>query len=686
MNKPQSKILVIDDDGMSRSMLKMMLAKAGYQAVSASSGEEGIALHERIGPDLVLLDARMPGMDGFSCCQQLRKLPGGEHIPILMVTGLDDQASINSAFTAGATDYITKPVQMTVLAGRIGHLIQSAHATQNLQKSEKKYRSLICSLQEVIFQLDVEGKLIFVNPAWEKLTGHCPKHSIGKPFESFLHPVEQQRHQLQLKKALDHPQHYYRYRSRCLTEDSRIRWIEIQLHAAQHKDGHTLELSGRLSDTTDRTIREHYRSLEYTITRVLSDTDNCKTVVRRVMQAICSTLGFQLGEFWQLDTKSQELHCLVRWHLKTAELQQFSTASHGLMFPIDRGIPGKTWQTEKVVWIKELSQEPQFSRQHEASQSQLRSLVSCPIGQNKEKIGILLLFSQTASPPDTDLMRMLTILGRQLSQYLKRQQAEKKLRCQNQRLQLELQRAAEYVEDLLPGPYGTTSARDACQKSIRIQTQYQPSNALGGDAFDHTWLDDNHLMFHLLDVAGHGIKSALLSVSILNVLRKRALRGADLYQPETVLAALNDVFQASDSGDDYFTLWYGVYNIKQRILTFASAGHPPAVLLTNAGEGYRATYLDSPGIPIGLMPDSDFDVRQQKIASGSSLYLFSDGAYEVPIAEDHTILGLDGWSSLLLQHKHANLPTLQPLLEKICLLNKEERLEDDFSLLEISFL
>ena len=628
----------------------------------------------------------MPGMDGFDCCRQIRQLPGGEHIPILIVTGLDDQTSVNDAFEAGATDYITKPVQMPVLVGRMRYLMQAIQAQQALRESEEKFRSLITSLQEVIFQLNAAGEIIFINPVWHKLMGYSLKNTLGKSFEIFLHPAERQRHSIQFSKAWKRPSQCYQYRSRCLTQTGIVRWVDIQLCANVDSQGDVLDIACRLNDISDRTIREQYRSLEYAITRVLSNANDAIVAIRRTLQAICGNLSFRLGEFWQLDVNTQELRCRERWHLKAEQLKIFSEFTDSIALKLGEGIPGQAWESERALWIGDFAQECTFTRKEAAQTAGLRSAFSFPVSHGPEKLGVIVLFSQEVSPPDQDLLRMLTILGRQLSQYLKRKQAEEELQRRNQILQLELQRAAQYVEALLPNAYDKVSAGYKAQDIAWINTQYQPSSTVGGDAFDYAWLDDEHLMFYLFDVAGHGVKSALMSVSILNILRKRTLKGANFYHPETVLEALNEVFQVNENGEDYFTCWYGIYNVVNRKLTFASAGHPPGVLIIPTDGSYETSYLDSDGIAVGLLPDFPFDVQQCEIPAGSSLYIFSDGVYEIPVGDNNAIWGLDAWTALLKHHKDAKRPTLKPLLDEARRINGGDILEDDFSVLEVNFM
>jgi PleD family two-component response regulator len=102
-------ILIVDDDSTVRSLMKLAVQSKGYRLEEAANGEECLAKYLRCQPDLILLDAMMPVMDGFTCCDRLRSLPDNSQTPILMLTFLDDRDSIDRAFAVGATDYLTKP-------------------------------------------------------------------------------------------------------------------------------------------------------------------------------------------------------------------------------------------------------------------------------------------------------------------------------------------------------------------------------------------------------------------------------------------------------------------------------------------------------------------------------------------------------------------------------------------------
>jgi diguanylate cyclase (GGDEF)-like protein len=137
--KDQYQIIVIDDDPLIRLVVAMALRAVGLTTIEAVSGEEGLRLFNEMGADAILLDVMMPdGMDGFATCAEFRNLPDGQHIPVLMMTGLEDLESINHAFEAGATDFITKPINIPLLGHRVRYMLRASHTTQRLVESERR--------------------------------------------------------------------------------------------------------------------------------------------------------------------------------------------------------------------------------------------------------------------------------------------------------------------------------------------------------------------------------------------------------------------------------------------------------------------------------------------------------------------------------------------------------------------
>ena len=129
------KLLLVDDDEVSLMLIAVALRERGFDVVEASSGDRALQLLTERPTDAVVLDAMMPGRDGFETCRALRATPGHEHLPVLMLTGLDDNASITRAFEAGATDFFVKSHQWSLLAGRLHYLLRASQTRQELERS-----------------------------------------------------------------------------------------------------------------------------------------------------------------------------------------------------------------------------------------------------------------------------------------------------------------------------------------------------------------------------------------------------------------------------------------------------------------------------------------------------------------------------------------------------------------------
>jgi sigma-B regulation protein RsbU (phosphoserine phosphatase) len=258
---------------------------------------------------------------------------------------------------------------------------------------------------------------------------------------------------------------------------------------------------------------------------------------------------------------------------------------------------------------------------------------------------------------------------------LRLHQLSRDLKIAKQSLEAELAEAAEYVQSLLPDPI---------TEPVTIAAKFIPSRQLGGDCFDYNWLDSDYLAIYLLDVAGHGLRAALPSVAVLNLLRSRAIPNIDYYKPSDVLRALNTTFQMNYQNDKYFTIWYGVYNRIKRQLVYASAGHPPAILISqSATSSAKVQQLKTPGMPVGMFPEARYVDNCCDVEDLSTLYIFSDGVYEIH-QPDGNIWGLDPFIDLLAAYNGSTDP-LELVLSYVQKLNAKAVFDDDWSLLKVDF-
>lgn len=191
----------------------------------------------------------------------------------------------------------------------------------------------------------------------------------------------------------------------------------------------------------------------------------------------------------------------------------------------------------------------------------------------------------------------------------------------------DVEAAAQLQRQLLP-------AQPPDVAGIRFAWEYHPCAGLGGDGLNVFRLDDDHVGLYLLDVSGHGVAAALLSVTLAHLLspslnpssllRTGQPNGQSIVPPSEVVRRLNQWLQTNPTGDRYFTILYGVLNVRTRCLRYVSAGHPP--LFHAAGSG--TALLSVPGFPVGLVAEAQYHDSELQLQSGDRLFLYSDGLTE----------------------------------------------------------
>lgn len=152
----RARILVVDDNPQNRSLVQATLDDEGHEAIMASGGEEALAAFQDQVPDCVLLDVRMPGMDGFTVCERIRALPGGADVPIIFLTALRDVETFDRALLAGADDFLTKPLRPTELVVRV----QTALKVRRLGAELREHYGVIRRQRDDLVRLGLQKEML----------------------------------------------------------------------------------------------------------------------------------------------------------------------------------------------------------------------------------------------------------------------------------------------------------------------------------------------------------------------------------------------------------------------------------------------------------------------------------------------------------------------------------------------
>ncbi len=210
------------------------------------------------------------------------------------------------------------------------------------------------------------------------------------------------------------------------------------------------------------------------------------------------------------------------------------------------------------------------------------------------------------------------------------EERNRKLERANDTIENDLKVASAFQRRLLPG-------QSSAILGVTFESVFLPSSHVGGDTFNFFQLDEHNVGFYLLDVSGHGVASALYSASLSGVISPCPLGESPLrspvpesphyriVEPAEVLADLNRTYQSDCEIDQYFTMVYGIVDLRDDSIRFCQAAHPSPILLT---PGKHAQLLGDGGFPVGLIPEAEYTQVEASFHIGDRLIVHSDGVTE----------------------------------------------------------
>ncbi len=256
----RARVLLVDDDEVNLMLTALALRERGFDITESASGEQALTLLSHWVPDVVVLDAMMPGLNGFDTCLALRQQAGFENMPVLMLTGLDDEASITRAYQVGATDFFVKSPQWSLLAGRLRYLLRSSHTRLELERSKAKLARAqdLARMGSFDWRLPGEPGAGGLTLASEGLRvfGFGPHDSVSLRQLLRLVPMPERRGMVRmlhdvlahaLVLAIDVPVHM---------SESRQRIIHIEAEPEFNEHGANVGYTGIVQDVTDRRVAE----------------------------------------------------------------------------------------------------------------------------------------------------------------------------------------------------------------------------------------------------------------------------------------------------------------------------------------------------------------------------------------------------------------------------------------------
>ncbi len=254
--REQPKVLLVEDDEVTLLVTALALRERGFQVTEAASGELALSMLPSSTYDIVVLDARMPGLDGFETCRTLRTMPGLENVPVLMLTGLDDDASITRAYQVGATDFFVKSNQWSLLDGRLRYLLRASRTRLELERSKAKLARAQDLARMGSFEWRRHGGGLAMSTEGLRVFGRSPNDPLSLRMLLRMVPPDDRVVLMRLLRDTQRASSVLTTDVPIQPLDDRQRIIHVEAEPEFNEQGQCVGYTGIVQDVTDRRVAE----------------------------------------------------------------------------------------------------------------------------------------------------------------------------------------------------------------------------------------------------------------------------------------------------------------------------------------------------------------------------------------------------------------------------------------------
>lgn len=347
-----------------------------------------------------------------------------EKIPHLMMCETKGKRKDGASFpvdTSLGEMRIGEQRQFVIIARDITERKQAA---EDLKKSEEKFRLLAESSQDGILAYDKDIRYTFWNKAMEQITGVTGKEVLGKsPFEifPFLEKVGEGDSYRETIKGKTMKRSGIPY---SIPQTGKYGYFDSSRFPLYDTNGTIIGGMAIIRDVTERVRTERRMNAEHAVTRILSESATLHEASQKFLQSICECLEWDLGGIWVVDRKAGVLRCEEIWHTPSLDAREFTAVTRQTTFSPGVGLPGRIQASAKPAWIVNVVHDANFPRAPVAAKEGLHAAFGFPILAGNDVIGVIEFFSHEIREPDEPLLNMMSAIGSQIGQFIKRKEAE----------------------------------------------------------------------------------------------------------------------------------------------------------------------------------------------------------------------------------------------------------------------
>ena len=603
-------ILVVDDQPATLTALEELLAPLGHKVITARSGEEALRrlLDEDFG--VIVMDVRMPGMDGFETVELIRQRRRHEHTAIMFLTAADaDAEQIRRGYSAGAVDYIVKPVDPDVLRSKVAMLLALVQKNAELRESERRFRAAFESAPIGMGLSSADGRWIEVNNALCDMLGLPRADLLERPPAELPHPEDRERHQEALERVLRDGRGFHQAELRFIRSDGEVGYALVSLSLSLDAQERPLQLIWQVLDMTDRrraametAARVRAETLAGThlklqkVTAAALEQLTLSGTLEALVEGIAEAFGADLARILLRDPDDES-------QLRVGAASGFRGLAPGDAVPLT-AVLDQVLASPRAITLADLSAETELDPSLAARKP--RALMATALSVNEKVAGVVEVGLCSSRRWDADEESLLGLMADRAGFAIGNARAYER----------ELDTVKVFQTSLLPKVLPQPDG-------VRIGAHYESgSDAVGGDWYDALELGSGRVAVAMGDVVGHGLGAAALMAQLRHATRAYALDG---HSPGGVLDRLDNLVRSLDGGH-MATLLYLVVEPDRSSVKLASAGHVPPLVI---GPDGRAEYLGTPpDPPLGVFESASHSEVEVELAPGSTLVLYTDGLVE----------------------------------------------------------
>lgn len=309
-----------------------------------------------------------------------------------------------------------------------------AYSTE-LLKSQERYRSVVDNVKEVIFQTDIDGRWLFLNPAWTEITGFAVEESLGENFLEFVHPQDRRLNIKKFAPLINREKDYCRHEIRYLTKNEGFRWIEVFAQLTFSETGKILGTSGTLNDITERKLAEQnlkketaYVNLLQSATAAANEAETVEEAMQVCLDKICPQMGWEIGQVYFLNTEQtiRLVPAKIKFVTDEKRLGGFFEETANLSFNSAEDLPGQCYVKKKAIWSSDVGGQNWCARKKTVEKYGFVSGFAFPVTVGLEVCAVFEFFSEKTIEPDEKLLEVLSNVGVQLGRIVERKRAEEK--------------------------------------------------------------------------------------------------------------------------------------------------------------------------------------------------------------------------------------------------------------------